>query len=93
MGPHDVIYVRRDGSLDTATYDRQGSADLMKADHADNEIFAVQLILGQYEVYRLSDIKWGLHAWSKGPPVFVTPDQDAAITWCLLMIGRESAEV
>lgn len=88
MTPHDVIYVSRDGTLDTATYDRQPSAAILNAERHSTDVLAITMVGGRYEIYELSTIAWKGGQWLKGPPKFVTDDYDAAVTWAVLMCGR-----
>lgn len=88
MTPRDVIYVSRDGTIDTARYDREAGAALLNADSSSDEVYAIQMVAGRYEIYELSEIGWENTRWFKGPPKFVTDDYDAAITWAVLMCGR-----
>ena len=90
-GYYKLIFVSKTGELDTATFDRQPTTNDIEFHAAETERFAIQRIGDRWEVYDLKTLRtlMGSNVYTIGLPIFTHEDEDAAITYAVLMAGRE----
>lgn len=87
MTSNDVIFVNREGEFDTARYDRAPTPVILAAEKSDSEVVAIVKVLGRFEVLDLRTLTYN-GTWTIAPPIVVLDDEDAAIAYAVLTVGR-----
>ena len=90
-GYHKVIFVEKDGTLDPWVHNDQWTTNEIADQSTDKDRFAIQRIGDRWEVYDLKTLRtlMGSNVYTIGLPIFTHEDEDAAITYAVLMAGRE----